>query len=166
MFYKTQHPDVMLALENRRIGIAVLREQAKAFGAVFGGTGILKQSGGGRIEFGGVQFATPRPRTMWTAVDALGCQRPLSSAKRGITHDERAEWRACHKLWKDNVPHGVVDNTELYDALGTSWGTVFLVGMKTILKDGWFYVAGDVFLSPDRATEILGSEWEAVVANA
>jgi hypothetical protein len=163
-YYKTNHPEVMAAVEAMRCDHEAMWAETKAFAAEFGGKPYNLRNTHGE-NFGGLIFTPKRDKMLWTMPDRNGGQQPRAKPRPGATEAQREEHKALREKWVALYPKRSVSSDALYKAIGTEWGALLFSGIGYAERDGWFYVHTSVALN-DRMTEILGSEYDTAFKKA
>lgn len=158
-YYKSSHPAVVDALNERHDKVQALWDEAKAFGACFSGEPYCLSDFRGQ-RFGGLKFAPIRDLQFWTVPDHNGGQRPRSRPRPGATDAQKAEHKQLREEWDRMYPKGSVALDPLFNAMGTDWGQLLFAGISFFVRSGTIYVNSGAKLGV-HMTEILGSEYAA-----
>lgn len=164
IFYKTNHPEVIAAVEAMKADLEKLFAAGKAFGESFGGKPLYSSTAHGR-SFAGLVFKPARPSVLWTIRDRWDRQNPRKKPRPHATPEQREEHAALLAKWTADYPKQEVSYDAVLKAMGTDWGSTLFAGIGWFEHDGWFYVETSTPLN-DRMTEILGSEHKAAKAGA
>lgn len=161
-YYKTTHPEVRAALDQRSKDYDALRKRGEALQAHFGAQHLVVSNSTDGYRIRGIAFDPPKDARLWTKPDRehLNMQRPRQSITKA-TPEEKAELARLRADWKEYFPTEYVPFEPVLQAMGTTWGALIFGGSFAMLdRDDAIYVATTAKLN-DRMVEIMASEYAA-----
>lgn len=166
MFYKTNKPEAVQALQNLNDQKIALIAATDAFCAEYDAEPVIENSATG-YRFVGFKFKNPSQVNfdVWTKparnhhmISSLRV-KPL---KKEFRHEWEREDKKLKSLREKYLPEGGrVDKTAIYKSLGFDWGQLFFNRFGCFLHNGFIYIDSTLKIEAD---EILGSEYEAAKA--
>ena len=157
MYFKTNDPSVIAAVENLKTEKSALNAETTKFVNYFGAKRGVFESSGLIMRFVGLIFDSPKTdKLLWTCQDKQSmAQRPRSPGKKP-SKDLAALWES----WNAHKPSTKPDAEQVLKAMGADWSITFIGGLKWFDIDGFVYAECQNPLA-ECMTEIYGSEFLA-----